>query len=177
MKNFLTRRQLLKSSTAAIGAVGLGWSWHRSRQQTIRVGVIGCGMRGMQLARLVNDSGWYDVRGEIVAVCDADLARAQDAKARFGRGVEATQDFQQLLSRDDIDAVFIATPDHWHAPCAIEALKAGKHVYCEKPMTLTIAEGQRLVDVVVKRVGAVAVEGDGIAVRLLLARHAHLARD
>ena len=150
MKQLFTRRQLIKASTATIGAAGLGWSWHRSRQQTIRVAVIGCGMRGMQLARLVNESGWYSVRGQIVGVCDVDRTRAQDAQARFGRGVEATQDFRQLLSRDDIEAVFIATPDHWHVPCALEALKAGKHVYCEKPMTLTIAEGQRLVEAVEK---------------------------
>ena len=150
MTQLFTRRQLIKASTAMIGAAGLGWSWHRTRQQTIRVAIIGCGMRGMQLARLVNESGWYNVRGQIVGVCDVDLARAQNAQSRFGRGVEATQDFRQLLSRDDIDAVFIATPDHWHVPCALEALKAGKHVYCEKPMTLTIAEGQRLVDAVEK---------------------------
>lgn len=102
----------------------------------------------MQLARLINDSGWYDTRGQIVSVCDVDITRARDAQARFGKGVEATQDFRQLLAREDIDAVFIATPDHWHVPCSIEALKAGKHVYCEKPMTLTIAEGQRLVEAV-----------------------------
>ncbi len=141
----ITRRQWLKLSGGAVGAAGLGWAWHRHQQQSIRVGLIGSGMRGTQLAGLINSTSWYDVRGHIVAICDVDRMRAEHARAKYASQAEVTQDFRRVLGRDDIDAVFIATPDHWHAPCALEALRAGKHVYCEKPMTLTIAEGQQLI--------------------------------
>lgn len=129
-------------------AAGLGWAGHRCRQQVIRVGLIGCGMRGMQLASLIRSTGWYDVRGEIVAISDVDRTRAQNARSKYYPQAEISQDFREVLQRDDVDAVFIATPDHWHAPCAIEALSAGKHVYCEKPMTLTISEGHQLISAV-----------------------------
>lgn len=144
----LTRRRWLQISGGAILASGAVWTGHRYRQQVIRVGLIGCGMRGMQLASLIRSTGWYDIRGEIVAICDVDLRRARDARAKHSSHAEVTQDFRRVLERDDIDAVFIATPDHWHTSCAIEALSAGKHVYCEKPMTLTIAEGQQLIGAV-----------------------------
>ena len=142
----LNRRQILKLSVGAVAATGAGWTWHRQRQKTLRVAIIGCGMRGMQLAALVHNSGWYDACGQLVATCDVDRTRAELACRRYGTSTaDATQDFRRVIERADIDAVFIATPDHWHAPCALEALRAGKHVYCEKPMTLTIAEGQQLV--------------------------------
>ena len=139
------RRQWLQLSGGTVVATGLGWTWHRHRQQTIRVGLIGCGMRGMQLAGLINSTGWYDVRGQIVAACDVERTRAEQVRAKHFSQAEVTQDFRKVLERDDVDAVFIATPDHWHASCALEALHAGKHVYCEKPMTLTIAEGHQLI--------------------------------
>jgi len=139
------RRHLLQLSGGTALATGLGWTWHRHRQQTIRVGLIGCGMRGMQLAGLINNTGWYDVRGQIVAACDVDRTRAERVRAKYFGSAEVTQDFRGVLERQDIDAVFVATPDHWHAQCALDALHAGKHVYCEKPMTLTIAEGHQLI--------------------------------
>ena len=139
-----TRRQMLFLSGGLVSGGGLGWTLHRQRQKTIRVGLIGCGMRGMQLADLIHSTGWYNVRGQIVAACDVDQIRADRACAKFGVRSAATQDYRRLLSRDDLDAVFIATPDHWHTQCSLDAMSAGKHVYCEKPMTLTIAEGQQL---------------------------------
>lgn len=139
-----TRRRMLFLAGGLVAGSGLGWTVHRQRQQTIRVGLVGCGMRGMQLADLIQSTGWHDIRGQIVAACDVDQTRAEKACAKFGVPGAATQDFRQLICREDIDAVFIATPDHWHAKCSLEAMAAGKHVYCEKPMTLTIAEGQQL---------------------------------
>lgn len=145
MKVPFSRRQWLQLSGGAVVAAGLGWTGHRYRQHVIRIGLIGCGMRGMQLASLIRSSGWYDVRGDVVAISDVDRTRAQNARAKHFPGAQITQDFRKVLECDDVEAVFIATPDHWHAQCALEALSAGKHVYCEKPMTLTIAEGQRLI--------------------------------
>ena len=148
MSNRFTRRRLLALSGAAVGATVSGRAWYRHSQKTIRIGLIGCGMRGQQLASLINSTAWYNLQGKISAVCDVDLHRAEAAQRKYSPTADVTQDFRKVLERDDIDAVFIATPDHWHTPCSLEALRAGKHVYCEKPMTLTIAEGQQLMEAV-----------------------------
>src|SRR6202007_1128639 len=74
---------------------------------------------------------------------------AKEAKGSY-KGCDAYNDFRELLARKDIDAVVIATPDHWHAIPCILAARAGKHVYCEKPLTHDVAEGRRIVDEVKK---------------------------
>lgn len=83
------------------------------------------------------------------AVCDVDAKRMSAALAKFkdksGRQLDAESDFRKVLDRKDIDAVVVSTPDHWHAIPVIEACRAGKDVYCEKPLTLTIDEGKRMV--------------------------------
>src|SRR5204862_5880859 len=84
---------------------------------------------------------------EFVAVCDVDAGRRKKALADICPGGKEYEDFRELLDRKDINAVTIATPDHWHALIAIDALRKGKDVYCEKPLTLTIAEGQAVVKV------------------------------
>ncbi len=150
MKLPISRRRWMQLAGGLVVAGGLGTAWHRNRQRTVRLGLIGAGMRGRQLANSINSTAWYETRGELVAICDADQTRADQLRARCASSAETTQDFRRVLSRDDIDAVFIVTPDHWHAPLALEALRAGKHVYCEKPMTLTIAEGQQLAEAVQK---------------------------
>jgi predicted dehydrogenase len=82
---------------------------------------------------------------QIVAVCDVDRQHRQEAANAFGPGCAQFSDFRELLRRKDIDAVVIGTPDHWHALIANAAMKAGKDVYCEKPLTLTVEEGRQLV--------------------------------
>ena len=81
----------------------------------------------------------------MAAVCDVDQQRLAAAQKRIGKG-DAYQDFRRILDRQDIDAVLIATPDHWHAALTIMACQAGKDVYCEKPLCRTIAEGQKMVE-------------------------------
>jgi predicted dehydrogenase len=83
--------------------------------------------------------------GDIVAVCDVDRGHANSYNAEFagGRAAIAT-DYRKVIERDDVQVVFVDTPDHWHARIAIDALRAGKDVYCEKPLTLTIDEGRAL---------------------------------
>ncbi len=119
---------------------------------TINVAVIGPGGRkagfrqGLGVTRAV--AGQKGVK--VVAVCDVDATHCAEAAQVFGgteAGVKEYRDFRELIARSDIDAVVIGTPDHWHAPISIMAMKAGKDVYCEKPLTLNIAEGRQMVKV------------------------------
>jgi len=118
----------------------------------VTLGVIGMGIRGrnvMSRAFLPNDGF------RVAAVCDVDTTRREDAKSRVDKrygnsDCAAYVDYQELLARDDIDAVMIATPDHWHANQIIHACKAGKDIYCEKPLTLTLLEAQAVIKAVRK---------------------------
>ena len=78
----------------------------------------------------------------MVACADVHLGNARSSPRQFGGKCKVYQDYRKLLDRKDIDAVTIGTPDHWHVKIAIDAMKAGKHVYCEKPLTLTLEEGE-----------------------------------
>jgi len=94
-------------------------------------------------------TGRDDVR--YLAVCDVRQERREAGQAyieqRQGPGTcAAYNDFREVLSRDDIDAVYIATPDHWHAVITVAAARAGKHIYCQKPLSRTIAEGRAVVE-------------------------------
>lgn len=120
--------------------------------ERITVGFIGCGKMAndYHLSTLLT---FPDVQA--LAVCDVDNNRREHAKKRVEqayskdgayRGCSSYSDFRELIARKDIDAVCIATPEHWHAIPAIEACKAGKDVYCEKPLTLTLAEGRRCIE-------------------------------
>ncbi|HEV8060162.1 MAG TPA: Gfo/Idh/MocA family oxidoreductase [Gemmataceae bacterium] len=106
-----------------------------------RIGCIGQGGMGTGDARA---AARY---GDIVAVCDVDRSHAEAAQKDPQRGkgkAEIYEDYRKLLDRKDIDVVTISTPDHWHVRIAIAALKAGKDIYCQKPLTLTIDEGKIL---------------------------------
>ena len=103
------------------------------------IGCIGVGGQGLHIGHRAKGYG------DIVAVCDVQLQHAERARADLGGKAEIFEDYRKLLERKEIEAVTIATPDHWHTATAIAALQAGKHVYCEKPLTLTIDEGKRLV--------------------------------
>ena len=88
---------------------------------------------------------------KVVAVADVDKTHADEAAKGFGEDCKAYYDFRELLRRKDIDAVVIGTPDHWHAIVATAAMKAGKDVYCEKPLTLFVEEGRRIAKAAKKR--------------------------
>ncbi len=107
----------------------------------IGIGYVGAGRRANQLMNL-------PPAGRIVAAADFDLSRAEAVAAK--RDCRAHQDYRQLLDAKDVDAVFIATPDHWHVRPALHACLAGKDIYLEKPLTLTIGEGRILVNAVRK---------------------------
>jgi predicted dehydrogenase len=125
-----------------------------------RIGVIGTGGRGQYLMKESLKLGGT----ELVAVCDIyDVRRAQALKIA-GPQAEQYADHRQVIARKDIDAVIVATPDHWHAPIAVEALRAGKDVYVEKPMCHNPKDGQAMVKAVREtgRVLQVGMQGRGL---------------
>jgi predicted dehydrogenase len=154
-----TRRRFLQSSALLLAAPLIlpsrVWSQASAPSKRVTLGCIGMGkqMKG----HLGGFIGRDDV--EVLAVCDVDTTRREAAKKRVDdaytaktdktyRGCTAYTDFREVLARKDIDAVVIATPDHWHAFIAIAAVKAGKDVYCEKPLTYNIHEAIELVKAV-----------------------------
>ncbi len=136
------RRQFLTSlagiSSALFVAPSVGYS--RPRQKVERPGVGSIGLR-YQGSVDTHKAAMY---GDIVAVCDVDKHVRDQAKASFGSTPRAFEDYRDLLKRKDVDIVVIGAPDHWHTKMIIDACRAGKDVYCEKPLTLTIDEGKQL---------------------------------
>ena len=113
-----------------------------SKNQKINIALIGAG--GMGVADTKTALRHDNI--EITAVCDLYSKRLDNAKARWGEQIFVTNDYKDILKRNDIDAVIIGTPDHWHTQISIDALKADKHVYCEKPMVHSIKEGQGIIN-------------------------------
>jgi len=161
----LNRRKFLTKAAVAtiVSSAALGRQGRAAANERINLGIIGLGSRGFNLL----DEFLAHADARIVAVCDVDSLHYRDnpwgrGKA-FGReparkavdthyandksgtiagGVSVYSDFRELIARDDVDAVVVATPDHWHAFCTLAALRAGKDVYCEKPVTHFFHEGQ-----------------------------------
>ncbi len=115
----------------------------------IVVGFIGVGGQGMAHVRSQKENASNNNIVQ-VAVCDVSKTRVSDAQKAIGGDVKGYDDYRRLVENKDIDAVTIATVDHWHAPCAIAAMEAGKHVYCEKPMTRYLDEAFQVHDSVKK---------------------------
>jgi predicted dehydrogenase len=139
----LNRRKFLARSAAAAGAIAFPHYVPRrafGANERLVTGHIGVGGQGMgNLGKFLNNAA---------AVCDVDQKRLAAAVKRVeqaGGKCEGFGDYRRLLDRKDIDAVVISTPDHWHALPTIHACQAGKDVYCEKPLTLTIVEGRKMV--------------------------------
>lgn len=113
-----------------------------SANSNINIALIGKGGMGTSNTHTV-----LSVQGvKLVGVCDLYDKRLKDAKAQWGNDLFTTKEYKEILSRKDVDAVIIATPDHWHQPIAIEAMNAGKHVYCEKPVIHKLNEGKALIE-------------------------------
>ena len=108
-----------------------------SSNDKIRVAVIGFGIQGHgDLSTALQVPGV-----ELAGVCDLYSGRLENAKELYGKNIFTTKNFHEVLDRNDVDAIIIATSDHWHARITKEALKKGKAVYCEKPMVHYITEG------------------------------------
>jgi predicted dehydrogenase len=123
--------------------------------ERIRVGLIGSGGRGQLLAGQFKECG-----ADVAAVCDVYEHNLQAALAQASTGAKSYQDYRRLLEDKSLDAVIVATPDHWHARIAIDAVAAGKDIYLEKPMAHTIDEGFAIVRAVraAKRIAQVGVQ-------------------
>jgi predicted dehydrogenase len=176
--NPISRREFIARSGMATAGTTLGVSAlparelvQNSARQKIRVGFIGLGNRGSQLLNLFMKNPAV----EIAALCDVyepytsrdrsrvhqrylDLGKVPRMGEGFGPEVQRYSDFRKMLEEKDIDAVCIATPDHWHAIQAVQAMEAGKDVYVEKPLTITLKEGRAMVEAQ-KRTGRVCAVG------------------
>lgn len=142
------RREFLKKGTAATIALTiiprhvLGGRGYQAPSDQLTKGIIGVGGMGR---------GHIKYEGtRVLAMCDVDKNHLAQAITQAGGGITGYSDFRDLIARDDIDVVHIATPPHWHGIMSVMAAEAGRDVWCEKPMTRTIGEGIKVVDAVRK---------------------------
>ncbi|GDX40227.1 oxidoreductase [Armatimonadota bacterium] len=177
MRETLTRREVLQKATVAAGVIGfptvvpasaLGRGGKVAPSNRITMGFIGTGNQGTNDLR----EFLHDERVQVIAICDlnrespgywdgsvagrepakrlVEAVYADDKASGNYKGCDTYTDFRELLARKDVDAVEVATPDHWHAIPVIEACKAGKDIYCQKPLALTISEGRAMSNAVKK---------------------------
>ena len=161
MQNMMTRRRFLKKTAAAVAlptlipSAVLGRDGQVAPSNRIVMGAIGLGFAWEH---------WLNYKQlQLSAVCDVREDRRNAAQQRVdahygSKGCKVYNDFRETLARTDIDAVYIAAPDHWHALITIAAAQAGKDIYCQKPVTHTVTEGQAVRDAV-KRYGVVFQHG------------------
>lgn len=176
----MNRRGFLGRAAAAAAAPLLLPSWSRGQgapSNRITAAIIGMGDRGRQHLGALRSLP----EAQVVAVCDVFRSKAESAQRGLGASCTAHQDFREIIARPDVDAVFITAPEHWHAVMAIAAMNAGKDVYCEKALSLTVAEGRAVCDAV-RRTGRVFQAGtqqrsDGnFRLACELARNGYLGR-
>lgn len=145
-KKSISRRGFLKKTavtTAGITIVPrfvLGGNGYTPPSDQLTKAIIGTGQMGM------NHIPYEDTR--VVALCDVDKKHLKEAAGKVGGSVKTFQDYRELLELPEVDVVHIATPPHWHGIMSVDAANAGKDVWCEKPMTHTIGEGQKVVEAV-----------------------------
>jgi myo-inositol 2-dehydrogenase/D-chiro-inositol 1-dehydrogenase len=141
-----SRRRFIKSSLTALAGISivprhvLGGPGYLAPSDHLSKAIIGAGTMGR---------AHFDYAGtKLVAVCDVDQNHIKMALDKAGKGVKAFKDYRELIQLPEVDIVHIATPPHWHGIMAADAARAGKDIWCEKPMTRTIGEGKRVVEAV-----------------------------
>ncbi len=148
------RRDFLKTTAAAGAAASIPYFWTadytrgqdaNSKRTVAAIGVGGSRGRYNQGGAVANRAAKL---GQMIAVCDVDALHTAEFSAKHGGKLTEYVDYRELLAKEKPDVVTIGTPDHWHVPIAIAALRAGCDVYCEKPLTLTIDEGKQITKVV-----------------------------
>jgi predicted dehydrogenase len=156
----ITRRQFINFLGAAVGSAAMPFAGRANTalaSERITLGFIGVGKQGAGLLR-----GFLNTPGtQVLAVCDVDMLKKENAQKMVNdhytqesghryHSCDAYDDFRYILERPDIDAVVIATPDHWHAIPVLMAAESGKDIYCEKPLSLTLYEAREMVNAVRK---------------------------
>lgn len=151
-----SRRKFIKNLSGSVAAISIGndvaasenvikrkliSTTTTSSNDKIRIGLIGAGIIG----HYDTDAALKVDGVELAGVCDLYTGRLDRSKEKWGNAIFSTRDYRELLAKKDIDAVLICTPDHWHQKIAIDAMNAGKHVYCEKPMVQKIEEGHAII--------------------------------
>lgn len=151
-----SRREFIRTSAALTAAAAMGGAHAATPKERVRHAVIGTGGQGQNHARLFDDLD----NCEVVGLCDVDPKRLEEARGRVGKNneVRMSTDFREILADESIDSVSIATCDHWHTPVALFALKAGKHVYVEKPCSHNVREGF-ILDAAAKKTGKCVQHG------------------
>ena len=148
------RRNFIKQSAAASAGLTLmmssAHSWAFAPNETVNFAMLGTGGRSYALMKALS----FTKNAKLLYACDVDQVRLDafllEANKTLGYSCKGEKDFRKLLQNKDIDAVFIATPEHWHAPMAIMALEAGKHVYVEKPCSDNLHENELLLAAQIK---------------------------
>lgn len=139
----MTRREFLAGAAAGLGVLACRRAdGAESRRDAVRVAMVGLGNRSKSLL-----SECLQYGADVMALCDVDASMLPDPAKRVtaaGGTPRLCGDYRELLNAGDFDAVVIATPDHWHAPLCEAFMRAGKHVFCEKPLTRTVGEARRL---------------------------------
>ncbi|MFT5733620.1 MAG: putative dehydrogenase [Planctomycetota bacterium] len=153
------RRQVLTAG-AALAVSPVSFSLPGQQDAPVRIGIVGFGIRGRNL---LNGSFLKNAGFKVTAICDVDETRRLDGKRRvdehYGDTLCSVElEHEKLIAREDVDAVVIATPDHWHTHQILDACAAGKDVYCEKPLTFTLRESQLVIEAV-RRAGIVFQTG------------------
>ena len=143
-----TRRQFLHLAgattllTRGTGALAAAAERPVAANDHVQIALLGTGGMGQGDTQTA-----LEVEGvKLLAVADVYDGRFAEAREKFGKDIATTRDYREILDRDDIDAVIVASPDHWHAQMTIDALEKGKDVYCEKPMMHTVEQGRRMLD-------------------------------
>ena len=158
------RRDFLKTTGAAVAAPYLlpAGTMTSAANEKLTIGCIGIG--GMGGAHLRDMKARMD-RGQVnvAAVCDVDERRLENASRTAGPQADVYRDYRYVLQRDDIDAVILSTPDHWHAQQTVHAAECGKHVYVEKPACCTIGEGKAMLEACRRARIAVQVGTQGLS--------------
>ncbi|MDQ1257545.1 MAG: hypothetical protein QG656_2151 [Candidatus Hydrogenedentes bacterium] len=185
-KTSISRRTFLCGAGATLAApyiipaAAMGAEGSTAPSNRINMGVVGTGGQAEGLYKTA--MGQDNVR--VIALCDVDKGRLAAAKKIVDENYQNTDcathaDYRELLAREDIDAVIVATPDHWHALVCVEAARKGKDIYCEKPLTWSLGEGQAVVKAVqenkrVFQVGSMQRSGRYFKVACELVRNGYL---
>jgi predicted dehydrogenase len=138
----MKRRQFVTKTSAAVVGTALSAGRVLGANERVNVALIGCGTRGRLLASLVQQTPG----AAVTALCDVYDRQVAQARETAGEGARAFKDFRQVLDQKDIDAVLVATPDHWHGLVAVAACQAGKDAYVEKPLAHNVKEGRAIVE-------------------------------